>query len=118
MSGEVSEASTEPIFLIAELRVRDLDAMRRYLREVRPLMERYGGEILAISAGPAEVIEGGESPALYAVHRWANRGAFDDFWRSPEYEPLRALRHASSKTRIVIFDGMPAPEAGATTDDG
>lgn len=70
----------------------------------RPLVAAHGGEILAISAGGADVIEGDGPPPLLAFHRWPSRECFDRFWNSPEYAPLRALRHQACDTRITVFE--------------
>ncbi len=91
------------VILIAELRVRDAAKLRRYAAEVAPLMSAYGGRIVATSVRGEEVLEGDRPPALHVVHEWESREQFDAFWRSAEYEPLRALRHEACDAQIVVF---------------
>lgn len=100
-------AAGTPMFLVAELRVRDRDKLLRYAAEVQPLMARYGGQILATSAAGARVLEGDWEPDLLVVHRWRSQADFDAFWSSPEYEPIKQLRHEACDSRIAVFDGLP-----------
>lgn len=102
---------TEPeiAYLIAELDVRDPEKLLEYGRRVQPVMARHGGEIVAISGRGARVVEGERKPGLVILHRWRSLADFDAFWDSQEYEPLRKLRHEACGSRIVIFEGVPAP---------
>lgn len=96
-----------PLYLIAELTVRDRDKLLAYYEQVRPLMAEHGGEILGFSAAGADVVEGDWRPQLLVLHRWRSRADFDAFWESPAYQPVKALRHAACESRIVVFDGPP-----------
>lgn len=92
------------MYLLAEMNVRDAKKLAAYAQRVAPLVAAHGGEILAVSAGGADVIEGEGPPPLLAFHRWPSRECFDRFWNSPEYAPLRALRHQACDTRITVFE--------------
>jgi len=50
------------MYLIAELDVRDPEKLLEYGRQVQPLMASRGGEIIAISAAGARVVEGAWKP--------------------------------------------------------
>ena len=94
-----------PMFLVAELRnIRDPALLLRYREEVEPVMNARGGEILGVSATGAELVEGEGAPALTVIHRWVSRAAFDELWNSPEYQPIKALRHAACDSRITVFE--------------
>lgn len=93
------------MFLVAELTgIRDVDALRRYAAEVQPLMARHGGRIVAMSSRGEETIEGEPVTGIHAVHEWDSRDAFDAFWASPDYQPLKALRRSACDSRIVLFE--------------
>lgn len=97
-------------YLIAELQVRDREKLLRYAAEVQPVMARYGGRILAVSAAGARVVEGDWNPGLLVIHEWRSQADFDAFWASEEYAPIRQLRHEACESRIVTFEGA-APSA-------
>jgi uncharacterized protein (DUF1330 family) len=110
-SGPDQQKATEPVapmYLVAELSVRDRDKLLQYAAEVAPLMTSYGGEILATSAAGVDVVEGDWVPDLLVVHRWRSLEDFDAFWESKDYAPIRALRHEACESRIVVFDGPQA----------
>lgn len=95
--------------LVAEMRVRDVEKLVRYGREVVPVMARHGGRILGTSASGLHVAEGEERPVLMVVHEWESRAAFDAFWASPEYQALKALRREACDTWIATFDATAPP---------
>jgi uncharacterized protein (DUF1330 family) len=97
---------TRPLYLVAELTVRDPGPVLAYAESVRPLMARFGGHIVATSPPPPRIIEGEWQPDALVVQRWRNADAFDAFWRSPEYVRLRALRQAASESRILVLPGL------------
>lgn len=106
-----SHSNDRPMYLVAELRVRDPELLTRYAQEVQPLMAQYGGRIIAISLPKARVLEGDWEPPLLVLHRWESEERFDEFWRSAEYQPIKRLRHESCDSRVVVFDGLPLTEA-------
>jgi uncharacterized protein (DUF1330 family) len=94
------------MLLVAELKVRDPEKLRRYAAEVQPVMARYGGRILGFSASP-RVVEGDWEPGLLVVHSWEDEAGFDTFWESPEYAPIAELRREACESRIAVFEGLP-----------
>lgn len=91
------------MYLVGELTVHDRDKLLRYAQEVQPLMARYGGRILGVSAAGARVVEGDWDPQLLVIHRWDSEAGFDAFFASPEYEPIKQLRHEACDSRLVTF---------------
>ena len=100
-------AEPTPMYLIAELDVRDPAKLLEYGRRVQPLMAERGGEILGASLAGAEAREGDWAPGLLILHRWRSREDFEAFWNSDEYAPIRELRHQACDARIVTFDSDP-----------
>ena len=96
----------KPLYLFAHIDVRDPAKMRRYAIEAPPMVERFGGRVIAISVGSLKVIEGAWRPEVLALHRWPSLEAFQTFYDSDEYQPLKDLRRAASDTNLVVFDGL------------
>ncbi len=99
-------APPPPMYLVAELDVRDRDKLVEYAAEVQPIMARYGGRILGFSAGGARVLEGDWTPQLLVVHEWRSQADFDAFWESDDYRPVKRLRHEACDARIATFEGL------------
>jgi uncharacterized protein (DUF1330 family) len=85
--------------------VRDRDIFVEYARAALPLVERHGGELLGVSLGTLEVVEGDWHPPILIIHRWPSKAAFRNFYESEEYEPLRSLRHEATESKLVTFEG-------------
>jgi len=47
-----------------------------------------------------------ERRCVVVVHHWDSRMAFERFWASPEYQPLKQLRHEACESDILAFDGL------------
>jgi len=93
--------SDSPIFLVIELVVHDEDKLERYVAEVIPMMARRGGEIVGFSPAP-RVVEGDWRPQMLAVHHWRSEEAYDAFYASAEYQPLKRMREEACDSRIAV----------------
>ena len=61
----------------------------------------------AARGGAAEVLEGGRPLKRTVLLEFPDMPTLKAFYRSPEYQPLLALRQASSQSEVLIFDGVP-----------
>ena len=96
----------DAVVMVAELTdITDFDALSEYWQRVQPLLAGYGAVVLAQSIGAAGRIEG-DAPAantIRTVQLWPSRHAFDDFWGSAVYEPIRALRIGACTSTITVL---------------
>jgi len=93
-------------YLLAEIEVTDPGGFEAYRRDVPKLIARFGGRYLA-RGGAAEVLEGGRPLKRTVLLEFPDMPTLKAFYRSPEYQPLLALRQASSQSEVLIFDGVP-----------
>jgi uncharacterized protein (DUF1330 family) len=91
---------------VTELDVRDPKGFAEYGRRVFPLMQEAGAEVLGVSLGELETVEGEERRTVWVVSRWPSREAFHSFFADDRYLPLKAVRHAAADARIVLFDAV------------
>jgi uncharacterized protein (DUF1330 family) len=94
-----------PAYWIGEHVIRDEAAFAEYLRQAIPLIERFGGRYLT-RAGTHDVLEGDWRPTRVAVIAFPDMAALQGFYRSPEYQPLIALRQAAATDVIIAIDGV------------
>lgn len=81
--------------------------MNDYAQRTAPIVAQYEGRYLVIG-GKVDLVEGLwrpafpvmlEFPTLAQAHRW---------YASPEYGPLKALRHSAGQFNAVFIDGLAA----------
>ncbi len=94
--------------MVAELDLHDPAGLAEYGSAVIPMLESWGGEVLALSPPGAETIEGEPADRALILHSWPSAARFREFYDSPEYQPLKALRHRVATSRLTAFDTLPA----------
>jgi uncharacterized protein (DUF1330 family) len=91
--------------IVDVVRVKDSARMEEYKKQVRPVVERFGGRFRA-AGGRFNVVEGEwkpthpviiEFPSLEAVHRW---------YDSEEYRDLKAMRLSAADGSMVFIEGF------------
>ena len=92
-------------YVIAEVEVTDPGTFEKYRELVPPTIEAFGGRYVA-RGGDIGSLEGGWQPNRIVIIQ------FDDMerakaWQGSElYAPAKALREASSKTRMIVVEGV------------
>ena len=82
--------------------VLDPDALAEYARLVAPVVAAHGGRYVALGA-PQAVLEG-DSPFVYPVMiEFPTLDAAKTWYDSPEYAPLKAMRHAATRSTGVLL---------------
>lgn len=83
---------TKPAYLLIQIVLKDFNAyMERYVQHVMPQLTDAGAEILVATAD-ADVIEGTWPANWTVVIRFPGMEAAKNWYNSPAYEPLKALR--------------------------
>jgi len=99
---------TQPGYLIATLRVKNLDEyIQRYGMPSLAQLKRMGAEIQVASAA-AEILEGGWDCNWTVVIRFPSKEKAAEFYNSPAYLPLRKLRinELTDGGSLVIVEGF------------
>lgn len=95
---------TRPAYLVAELSVKDAAKLAEYGRRAPSLVEKFGGEVLGVSSRSLKVVEGAWDGDVLVIQRWPSLAAFEAFYGSDEYQPLKHLRQAACDSSLVIFE--------------
>lgn len=93
-----------PAYLIADVNVENADIYAEYRRQVLPLIERYGGRFI-VRGGPHETLEGDWRPARLVVIEFPSMAVLKEWYRSPEYTKLVALRQGASRGSLLAVEG-------------
>jgi len=100
-------------YLIATIDVHDADGYEAYKSTVPALIEKHGGRYI-VRGGERDVVEGSWPEGRIVVLEfpdWAHANAFAD---DPAYEPVAAIRHATTASHIWLVEG---PEGGGNADN-
>lgn len=94
--------------LIGELTVHDEAAMAEYGLRAIPMLDKFGGEILAVCPPNAETIEGESTGRTLIVHSWPSVDHFKNFYNSQEYQPVKPIRLGAADARLTLVPTLPA----------
>ena len=92
-------------YLIADTKVTDPQRYEEYKRQVKPLIERFGGSY-AVRGGSHEVLEGDWEPTRLVVLEFPDMASLRAWYDSPEYEPLKVLRQQAAEGRLIAVEGV------------
>ena len=95
-------------YLIAEHVVTDTTKFEEYRAKVGPLIARFGGRYLTKS-GSHKLPEGGHwAPERVVIIEFPDTEALNNWYNSPEYRPLIALRKQSTSEpdMLITLEGV------------
>jgi uncharacterized protein (DUF1330 family) len=93
-----------PAYLIAMRKVTDQDKMKEYISQIVPMLERYGARYLTGTTSH-QVLSGSFHPDRAVVIEFPDMQTIQKWYRSPEYQPLDALRKACGEEILIAIDG-------------
>ena len=92
------------VYAVTNIRVSDPDRYAEYREQAPPTIAHYGGKYLA-RGGKVEVLEGEWTPQRLVILEFESMERFNEWYDSPEYAPLLAMRLKASKANLVIVEG-------------
>ncbi len=94
-----------PAYVIADNRAEDQSKLQEYRERNTEAVARHGGHFI-VRGGAITVLEGDWDPERLVIMEFPDAAAARGWYDSPDYEPLRAMRQAVSKTNIVLVEGV------------
>ena len=92
-------------YIVAELEVTDPAVFDAYRKGVPATIAAYGGRYL-VRGGTLESLEGGWTPKRMVVLEFPSMEQAKRWYGSPEYRELLAMRQRSTKSRVVMVEGL------------
>ena len=96
-----------PAYVIVDIEVKDPEGFARYVREVSPMLARWGARYL-VRGGGVEVLEGEWDHHRVVILEFPSRAVAEEFYESEEYTPLLKLRLDSTDSMLAILEGYDA----------
>lgn len=94
-----------PAYLIADLEVLDAEGFQEYRRRVPATIEAHGGRYLA-RGGTTRILEGAWTPTRCVIVEFPDLASFNAWWDSPEYQEIRPIRERTTRSNVVVTEGI------------
>lgn len=92
-------------YLIVDIEVTDPAAFEEYRKLVPATIAQYGGKYL-VRGGAVQTVEGNWQPKRVVILEFPSVERAKQWYNSPEYTPLRAMRMKASKGSVLIVEGL------------
>ncbi|MGA7329776.1 MAG: DUF1330 domain-containing protein [Rhodomicrobium sp.] len=93
-------------YWIGEHKITDAEKFEDYIRQVVPTIERFGGRYLT-RPGTHKIYENAHwQPDRVVIVEFRDMAALNAWYDSAEYQPLIALRQASSIDMLIVLEGV------------
>jgi uncharacterized protein (DUF1330 family) len=96
-----------PAYIISRVRIRDPEAMARYVTEAPATVVAFGGRYL-VRGSEVQAVEGTWDHDRMVVVEFRDKQSALAWYHSEQYAPLRELRHCSADTIILLAEGLAA----------
>lgn len=93
-------------YIVSRVKIRDAEAMRRYVEEAPASVAAFGGRYL-VRGTDVRALEGEWEHERMVIVEFPDKAAALAWYDSETYRPLKELRHASAETVILLADGVP-----------
>lgn len=93
------------VFALAQLKITDREAYRRYQDRFMPILMEFGGRLLVADENP-DTIEGiweGDKVVLFS---FASRERFAAWLHSPSYQEIARDRRAGAEATVLLLEGI------------
>jgi uncharacterized protein (DUF1330 family) len=92
-------------YVIVEIEVTDPVRYEEYKKQAVATIHKYGGKYI-VRGGKTEVLEGNWKPKRIVILEFPTMERAKEWLNSEEYREPRKLRHATSKTNMLVIDGV------------
>jgi uncharacterized protein (DUF1330 family) len=92
-------------YVIVEVEVTDPEPYARYRARVPATVERYEGRFL-VRGGTVQTLEGAWQPQRIVVLEFPSVERAWEWYNSPEYQEILAIRERHARSRAIIVEGV------------
>lgn len=103
-------------YLFATIDVHDPEGYEAYKSAVPALIEMHGGRYI-VRGGDRDEVEGHWQPGRIVVLEFPDWDSANAFADDPAYEPVAAIRHATTASHIWIVEGTDGGANAGTNAD-
>ncbi len=93
-----------PAYVIANIRVKDPEGYKEYVKLSGPAVEAHGGRFV-VRAGDTSLLEGNRDIGRQVVVEIPDTTSARAWWDSPDYVRAREIRQRTAVTDMVLVEG-------------
>jgi len=91
-------------YVVVDIHVQDPVRYEEYKCQAAPSVTAFGGRYL-VRGGAVTKLEGDWTPARFVVLEFPSAARAKEWWNSDLYRPIKAIRHATARTSMVLVEG-------------
>lgn len=91
-------------YLVLDLTIQDMETFREYIEKIPAFIRKHGGRYIVQGEVPT-VMEGDWQPERLVVIEFPESENAKSFLQDPEAQPLFALRHKVTTSRLLLVEG-------------
>ena len=96
----------QPVYLVVDVKIDDVEAYGKYKEKVKPLIERYGGEYLS-RGGEIDVLENELlEPTRMVLVKFPDNESSINWYNCDEYHELKKIRIDNATSTSLIIEGL------------
>jgi len=92
-------------YVVVDIHVTDPIGYEEYKKLAPAAVELCGGKYIA-RGGKTEVLEGDWSPTRLVILQFESSEQAKKWLNSPEYSEARKMRHQTTKSNMVVIEGL------------
>ena len=105
------------VYVINNMTIHDHDEYKRYVRAFMPILQQFGGRVLAAQNQPA-AIEGEWPYDRTVLLSFPSREVAEQWAQCPEYAAIAHHRRAGTRSNVIMLDELPALDVTAASGAG
>lgn len=91
-------------YVVVDIHVHDSVRYEEYKCLAAPSVAAFGGRYLA-RGGAVTRLEGDWTPSRFVILEFPSAARAKEWWGSELYAPIKAIRHATARTDMVLVEG-------------
>ena len=91
-------------YVVVDIHVRDPARYEEYKCQAAPSVTAFGGRYL-VRGGNVTQLEGDWMPGRFVILEFPSAAKAREWWNSDLYRPIKAIRHATATSRMILVDG-------------
>ena len=92
-------------YIVVDVNITNPTLYEDYKKLTPASLVPFDGKFI-VRGGVAETLEGEWQPGRFVIIEFPSKQKAKEWWDSALYAPAKALRHATSKTNMILVEGV------------